>query len=201
MRRLMSAAHEPIYKCRIEELVRRIGPHLQNGDRVLDVGCGGGMLGAAIMQQNPGVEVTGLERFKRGEEKIAVHEYNGIKIPFTDCSFDVVIIADVLHHEHDPDRLIAECARVSQRLLIIKDHKVMGPVSWMRVALIDWAANAPYGVQCLFRYNSLSDWHRAYQRHQLTLVEEADSLNIYPLFINFLFGRRLQYFSVVSPKN
>ena len=28
----------------------------------------------------------------------------------------------------------------------------------MRVSLIDWAANAPYGVKCLFSYNSPEEW-------------------------------------------
>ena len=34
-----------------------------------------------------------------------------------------MILADVLHHAQHPHRLINECARVTRRLLVIKDHK------------------------------------------------------------------------------
>ena len=33
----------------------------------------------------------------------------------------VARIADVLHHEEDPDALTRECARVARRFLILKD--------------------------------------------------------------------------------
>src|SRR3954454_10420122 len=107
---LMKRMHAPVYASRLAELVRRITPHLRKGDRVLDVGCGFGTLGRAIMDSPlcpEGVDVRGLERVKRGGEAIAVDAYDGVTIPYADGSFDVVILADVLHHEADPHRLIS----------------------------------------------------------------------------------------------
>ena len=130
--------HGPVYASRLAELVRRITPHLRENDRVLDVGCGFGALGRAIMDSPPcpkDVDVRGLERVKRGGEAIQVDAYDGVTIPHPDRCFDVVILADVLHHEDDPHRLIAECARISRRLLIIKDHKVEGPLAQQRISL------------------------------------------------------------------
>ena len=61
---VMRRLHEPIYASRLRELVRRITPRLVEGDRVLDVGCGFGALGKAILDHPacpPGVEIRGLE--------------------------------------------------------------------------------------------------------------------------------------------
>lgn len=195
----MAAMHRPIYAARLKELVRRIVPHLRENERVLDVGCGGGTLGRALMDAPncpKGVVVTGLERFKRGGEPIEVVSYDGVTIPFAAKTYGVVILADVLHHEEDPDRLIRECARVSRRLVIVKDHQVQGPLAQKRISFIDWAANAPYGVKCLYRYNTPRQWAQTPVRHGLKSVEEIGSINLYPPGFNLLFGRRLQYLGV-----
>lgn len=188
--------HAPVYAARLEELVRRITPHLREGDRVLDVGCGAGTLGKAILDSPgcpAGVSVEGLERVKRGGEPIQVHEYDGRTIPHADGAYDAVILADVLHHEPEPARLIAECARVSRRLVIIKDHQIKGPLAKARISLIDWAANAPYGVPCLYRYNTPDEWRESHRRQGVAVEEELTAMRLYPRGWNLLFGGSLQY--------
>jgi SAM-dependent methyltransferase len=195
----MKRLHGPVYASRLAELVRRITPHLREGDKVLDVGCGYGTLGRAIMdspQCPKGVDVRGLERVKRGGEAIPVDAYDGVTIPHAGRSFDVVMLADVLHHEPDPHRLIAECARVSRRLLIIKDHQVKGPLAQQRISLMDWAANAPYGVPCLYRYNTPAEWDRWKNQHALQAEEELRAMRLYPLPYSLFFTPRLQYMGV-----
>src|ERR1051325_328406 len=91
---LMQAMHGPIYRSRLAELVGRIVPHLTEGDRVLDLGCGNGTLGRALMDAPncpKGVVVEGLERVARGGEPIKVHAYAGGRMPFDDGAFDAVI--------------------------------------------------------------------------------------------------------------
>ncbi len=201
---LMRRLHAPVYAARLRELVRQITPHLEEGDRVLDVGCGFGALGRAILDSStcpPGVEILGLERVKRGNEFIPVEAYDGKTIPHADRALDVVILADVLHHERDPHHLINECVRVSRRLLIIKDHKIEGPLAQQRVALLDWAANAPYDVPCLYQYNTALKWRDWYLRHGLTTEREVMSLHLYPPIYNLIFGRKLQYLAVLRVNN
>lgn len=196
---LMSAMHRPIYNARLAELVRTITPHIERGDRILDVGCGNGTLGRALLD-HPAcpaeVTVEGLERVVRGGEPITVHAYAGGRMPFPDDSYDIVIVADVLHHEPKPDDLLAECARISRRLVIIKDHQVQGVLAQQRIAFMDWAANAPYGVPCLFKYNTRNGWTEMLTRHGLEPVERRDSMRLYPPVVNTIFGGRLQFMGV-----
>jgi SAM-dependent methyltransferase len=198
---LMSAMHGPIYSHRLRILVDSVVPHLVPGDRVLDVGCGNGTLGAAILadpRRPEGVRVRGLERAPRGGEPIEVIGYDGGRIPLEDGAADVVIVADVLHHEPEPGRLAAECARVARRLLIIKDHQVKGPLARQRISFIDWAANAPYGVPCLYRYNTPAQWRELRRTLGLEPVAERSGMRLYPPLFEQLFGGSLQYFVVLA---
>lgn len=194
---LMKRLHQPVYASRERELVRRITPHLQAGDRVLDVGCGTGSLGHALQTARPDVGVAGLERVRRGGELIPVEAYDGRAIPHGPGAFDVAILADVLHHEPEPDRLIRECARVSRRLVVIKDHKLGDLLALQRISLLDWAANAPHGVPCLYRYNTLAEWRESHRRNGLTVVEELESLRVYPQPYEAFLGGGLHYFAVL----
>ncbi len=195
---LLGRLHAPIYRRRLRVLTELILPHLRRGDAVLDVGCGAGTLAASLATRalEREIRVEGLERFPRGGEPVPVASYSGGEFPFADRSFDVVIVADVLHHEADPNALLRECIRVSRRLVIIKDHQLSGPFAKARVSLIDWAANAPYGVKCLYRYNSPREWEAILRNLRLTPVALLRSIDLYPSVFNFFFGRRLQYLAV-----
>lgn len=202
---IMRAMHRPIYQRRLRVLVQHIVSHLHADDHVLDVGCGFGELGRAILDHPEcpdRVHLRGLERVRRGDELIDVTAYDDQAdtrcMPFEDNSHDVVIVADVLHHEPDPSRLLAECVRVSRRLVIIKDHQVKGPLAQQRISLIDWAANAPYGVPCLYRYNTPTQWADVPATFGLEPVEVLSSMRLYPPLVNLLFGGSLQYMAVMK---
>jgi SAM-dependent methyltransferase len=202
-RRLMARLHRPIYASRLRGLLKCIAPVLRSGDRVLDVGCGVGAVGRAIMDASstpPGVVVTGLERVRRTDELIPVDEYDGHTIPYVDDSFDVVILADVLHHEPDPERLLAECVRVCRRLIIIKDHKPDGFLGHARVCLLDWAANDPYAVRCLYQYQTLQQWRFMIDRHGLKIEQEWTRLRLYSFPYWLFFTDDLQYMAVLSKR-
>ena len=87
--------------------------------RVLDVGCGGGFLSNYLGER--GHEVTGLDASTGALGVATAHDHShsvryiagdALSLPFADASFDVVCAMDFLEHVEDPERAIAEAARV-----------------------------------------------------------------------------------------
>jgi SAM-dependent methyltransferase len=86
-----------------------------SGDRVLDVACGTGFVGARV---NPGCKITGIDvnegmlAVARQNNNIDWHLGSATELPFNDASFDVVLCQQGL--QYFPDRIAAvkEMARV-----------------------------------------------------------------------------------------
>jgi SAM-dependent methyltransferase len=84
--------------------------------RLLDLGCGEG---ATLYHLGEPEGATGVDLF---EEKIAFAQKrlpkckfiaaSALDLPFENGSFDHIIVRDVIHHIPEPERLMAEIARV-----------------------------------------------------------------------------------------
>src|SRR5437016_5540602 len=193
--------HAPVYKQRVAVLADAILSHARANDLILDVGCGSGILGKVILDSPrcpDGVRVVGLELNKRGGEPIEVQTYDGQTFPFKDDTVELVILADVLHHEAFPGRLLAESIRVTKRIVFIKDHKVEGFFARQRISFLDWAANTGHGVKCLFLYNTKPEWNRFLSRFPVRITSEINCMDLYPPILNWIFGRRLHYCAVLQ---
>ena len=99
-----------------ERLEHLLGP---GPKRVLDVGCGAGFLANALALR--GHEVTGLDAAQDSLRVAALHDVTGrvsyehgdaLALPHADASFDAVCAMDFLEHVEEPERSVAEAARV-----------------------------------------------------------------------------------------
>lgn len=106
---------------RVDYLRRRLP---LDGARVLDVGCGGGLLSEALARE--GARVTGIDM---GETPLAVarlhlHE-SGLEVDYQQATaeafaehhpgtFDLVTCLEVLEHVPDPASTVAACARLAK---------------------------------------------------------------------------------------
>ena len=87
---------------------------------------------------------------------------------------------------------------MAARRVIVKDHKIDGLLARQRISFIDWAANAGYGVPCLYEYYSGPEWSDLLETCGLQEERVVDSIDLYPAGLNLLFGKRLQYLAVAS---
>ena len=158
---------------------------------VLDVGAGTGEMAQAISSFRPELIFSGVDVYIRPKTFIPVVKYDGDKLPFDDDSFDAVITVDVLHHCDDPVAVLKECARVSKRFVIIKDHVSDSVYDEKILAFMDWVGNSAHGVVLPYNYLSTSDWASAFDKAGLKTMQNVNQLNLYPMPLDIVFGGSL----------
>ncbi len=101
-------------------LQARLGSDL-SGVRVLDVGCGGGLLTEELLRL--GAIAIGVDQAEAAVRCATAHadsgglwsryvRARGEQLPFEDGSFPVVMTSDFLEHVEDLSSIVRECARV-----------------------------------------------------------------------------------------
>ena len=166
---------------------------LPRGVRVLDVGCGDGLLAALIREKRPDIEVTGIDVLVRPSTHISVEPFDGTRIPYADRSVDVVMFVDVLHHASDPALLLREAARTATRTILIKDHTLDGALAGPTLRLMDWIGNARHSVTLPYSYWSHQTWLDACERLGLRIGVWRTNLDLYPWPATWLFDRSLHF--------
>ena len=78
---------------------------------VLDLGAGEGFVGQAV-QQVTGARVVLCDVADFNRTALPHRLYDGRSLPYADASFDLVLLAYVLHHAGDPERVLSETYRV-----------------------------------------------------------------------------------------
>jgi len=85
--------------------------------RVLDIGCGEGMLGLVLLRKGV-AEVVGIEADPAAAQAARGHltrvlrgDVETMDFPFTDGYFDCVVLADVLEHTRDPLSVLKKVKR------------------------------------------------------------------------------------------
>jgi SAM-dependent methyltransferase len=178
---------------RVRVLSREVGQLLPSSGSVLDVGTGDGQIARLIAGDRPGLNLTGIDTLARPDAHIPVVAFDGETIPFADHSFDYAMLVDVVHHEVNQFRLLAECARVARQGVVIKDHLVHGFAAWNTLAFMDRVGNARYGVALPYRYLDRQEWNELFAKTGLEIVNWNDRLGLYPFPANLVFERRLHF--------
>jgi SAM-dependent methyltransferase len=160
--------------------------------RVLDVGCGDGTIDSLMMAKSRNISVEGIDVLVRPTAKIPVLPYDGIHIPFSSASFDVVMLVDVLHHANDPLSLLREAIRVG-KYLVIKDHFRQGLLASTTLRIMDWIGNAHHGVALHYTYWSPAEWASAFDALGLRSTETRGRLGLYPAPASWVFERALHF--------
>jgi len=178
---------------RIEVLASWFAKLAPPGIRILDVGCGDGLLSATLQSKRADLNIRGIDVLPRERSYIPVEMFDGTRIPFEDGSFDAVMFSDVLHHTDDPPVLLREAKRVAAKWLLIKDHRRNGVAAGLRLRFMDWVGNARFGVALPYNYWSQDQWRSAWQEIGLEPEALVIHLGLYPAPANWVFGAGLHF--------
>ena len=190
---MIGALHQKLVAGRrVQVLAEHLTALIPSGARVLDVGCGDGMIDRLISEHRTDVSIQGIDVLVRQDTKMPVKRFDGITIPYPDGSFDAVMFVDVLHHTVDPFVMLREAHRVADTVLI-KDHFREGFLSGTTLRFMDWVGNAHHGVALPYNYWSRSEWSTAFGAGHLEVIEMKTSLGLYPRPVSWLFERGLHF--------
>ncbi len=116
---------------------------VQPGMRVLDAGCGDGVL--SVLMTKKGAMVVGCDfsapNIDAAKEYTVQHKIHNVEfligdaehLPFLDNSFDLVVSSHVLEHLPDFDQGLKEVMRVAKKRAIIAIPTVLNPCSFVQV--------------------------------------------------------------------
>lgn len=113
---------------KLSNILGILGPHRSSIESVLEVGCGTGAVLAAICADGVGRRHCGIDLSDPHDHldasvdttKLELSCYDGVRIPFDDNSFDLVIASHVLEHVPDERGFLRELKRVSRRLIYVE---------------------------------------------------------------------------------
>jgi ubiquinone/menaquinone biosynthesis C-methylase UbiE len=167
VRRCLSA-HLPVYSWRTPVYQHAVLSALQRlwnpaHRSALDVGGGTGVMAQAVKT------LFGLERVASVDVEdrflaslnVDTSVYDGTTLPFTDASFDCILLFNVLHHVPVGARaaLLRDCRRVAGTgPIYIKDHVSHGTADDLRLATLDLVGNLPFSGMVQAWYLREADW-------------------------------------------
>jgi SAM-dependent methyltransferase len=178
---------------RVRVLAKILAARIPQGAAVLDIGCGDGSIAALIAKARPDISMQGLEVLPRADCQIPCSPFDGNTLPLAERSFDVAMLADVLHHTSDVSVLLREAARVSRQLVLLKDHFSENAFDQATLRFMDWVGNRPYGVTLTYNYQSRAQWDAHFAAAGLRVASLEANIPLYPAPFGTLVGRGLHF--------
>ena len=192
--RLSDLVHENLVAGRRARLLcSHLADLIHRDSRVLDVGCGDGLIAQLLMQMRSDLSFQGIDVLIRPGTRIPVEAFDGQRIPLENDSFDAVMLIDVLHHAEDPLKLLEEALRVSRNVVLIKDHILEGFLAGPTLRFMDRVGNLRHNVSLRYDYWPRERWVQVFESLGVQVTAWNQCLGLYPWPAKWVFERSLHF--------
>ncbi len=186
---------EKTYRSAYQESIDRTARQLSKSDRVLEIGCGTGIISLGI--SGHALSVTGVDisprmiemaKAKALSEKITnvdFQTYDGYSLPFGDNSFDRVLLFNLLHIVKEPDSILKESRRLLKPggLLVSATDCYAEPAAFInRVMLVIEKIMKTLGFIPYLSFFRKMDVDSLLKSNGFTIMETAD---LHPSPVNY----------------
>ena len=157
-----------IYEIGAKQMYQDCQPFIKKGSKILDLGCGSG-IAAKNFQDFFKAKVIGTDIKDHRLVPIPFKIIDGESLPFQNSTFDIVLIAYVLHHARDPEKLLREAKRVSKKIIIFEDIPE-GIFSKLRCKLHQITFFG--GERKHFHFKTRKEWRELFDRLGLKIIAQ-----------------------------
>lgn len=161
-----------------------LGLNLQDGDEILEIGCGNGYYLSLLNRLGTHFKLTGLDNDKHsladavrfvGNKKVKLIYGFAEKLPFINKSFDKIVMSEVIEHVRDEKLALKEAFRVLRNggILTLTTCNIDYPFLWDP---INWILQHIFGthIKSGFWAGIWNQHERLYKKNRIEkLIEEA----------------------------
>ncbi len=144
---------------------------IDKGEKVVDIGAGGGKV-IKLLEKFHSCKVTALD--VENQLNVPINDYHlfdGKKIPFSNKSFDTVLISYVFHHVDKKlkENFLLECKRVAKKKIIMHEDVPCNAVDRFLTKLHGWEFKKRTGIQSEPSFLSIKGFKELFNKLNLTL--------------------------------
>ncbi len=169
---------------RFQLMFEQLQPHLKGVRHTIDYGCGAGVL-TQMLHDRLGMEIEGVDvrDFRAEKVSVPVRHFDGYRVPVADGHYQCAVLTNVIHHEAENERLLAELNRIAaNRLVIIETVPEASTddeakADWGRMLLNDalWNRFFNYAnIPCPGTYETPGGWKRRIEGYGWHSVHSED---------------------------
>ena len=166
---------ERIIKRRTERIVNAFEKFVEKGEKILDVGAGGGWIAKEI-QKRKKAKVALLDVVDFNQSDLELILYDGKKMPFPENSFDVVLLIFVLHHVKNPLMVLKEARRITKNKIIIFEDTYFSFFDKIFLIFWDILTNLPaliikpFKEKMPFGFKRVFEWKKTFKKLKTKLI-------------------------------
>jgi len=177
------------------KMSKELAAYIAPGDHVLDLGCGTGII-AGTVAKTLNASLVGTDVIDIRQVDIPFVLYDGKKLPFSDKSFDIVLISYVLHHVEKVETVLEETRRLCRGKIIIYEDTPQNLFHRASCFFHGFSYGSLFGIKKKCAFRTREEWLSLFQKLRLSLIHTQNIKFFNPIHMT---ARNLFVLSPPSP--